>query len=96
MPGSPQKTELTLPKVTSNTQVIEFHTPPEYRACLVDISKANKVEFFGFVQYKGKRRAWVTNITQPTKRCRVIVDACKFAIHQSYSGNDVSAGVKEL
>ncbi|EKO3943483.1 hypothetical protein F7U70_002374 [Vibrio fluvialis] len=96
MPGSPQKTELTLPTKTSNTQVIEFHTAPEYRACFVDISKVNKVEFFGLVQYKGRLRAWVTNVTQPTNRCRIIVDACQFVIHQSYSGNDVSVGVKEL
>jgi hypothetical protein len=96
MPGSLQPTELTRPLKRTKAEVIEFHTPPFYRGCAVSISKSSKVEFYGFVHYKGHSRAWVENDTQTTRRCRVIIDGCKYTIHASYGGSDVSSGVKEV
>lgn len=96
MPGSPQNTELSLPFKRTGKQVIEFLTPPIYRACRVDISKSTKVEFYGLVNYKGKLRAWVANVTQTTQKCRVTLDGCHYIVHQSYHGSDVSAGIKEI
>lgn len=96
MPGSPQPTELSNPLISTSNEVIEFHSAPTYRGCTVSLKNSSKVEFFGIVNYKGQSRAVVANLIQTSKRCRVSLVGCNYTIHHSYSGYDVSSGVREI
>ena len=100
MPGSNQQTRISVNlKTVSNTKVIEFETPPRYRNLLVDISNNNKLVLHDILPLNGNNeggnRAKVDNITQKKSGlCRVIIDDCKFIIHNNYTGL-VSVGVEE-
>lgn len=100
MPGSNQQTRISVNlKTVSNSKVIEFETPPRYRNLLVDIGGNNKLVLHDILPLNGNNeggnRAKVDNITQKKSGlCRVIIDDCKFIIHNSYTGQ-VSVGVEE-
>ena len=100
MPGSYQRTRISADlKAVSNTEVIEFETPPRYRNLPVDISRNNKLVLYEILSMNGNNeggiRAKVDNITQTNSGfCRVIIDGCKYRIHSSYTG-EVSVGIEE-
>ncbi len=99
MPGSFQKTRISPRKISvQNKRVIRFLSSPRYRNLPVDISLSDILVLYDIKELKGNneggKRAKVDNVSQRSKRCKVIIDGCKCKIFE-FTG-EVSEGIEEV